>query len=116
MWLAVVAQQDLLEGALGRCQQGVGQAAGRHGAEAVPVERRILDCDAALLPADLAAEFTTADLAAALGRPRRLAQQMAYCLRGAGAVSAVGKQGNAIVYALSHTAQESPAGSHIVTS
>ncbi len=53
---------------------------------------------AALLPAGLPDEFTTADLAAALGRPRRLAQQMAYCLRHAGVVDVVGKQGNASVH------------------
>jgi hypothetical protein len=53
---------------------------------------------AALLPAGLPDEFTTADLAACLGRPRRLAQQMTYCLRHAGVVDIVGKQGNAIVH------------------
>ena len=53
---------------------------------------------AALLPAGLPDEFTTADLAEALGRPRRLAQQMAYCLRHAGVVQVVGKQGNASVH------------------
>lgn len=53
---------------------------------------------ASLLPADLGTEFTTADLAAALRRPRRLAQQMAYCLRHVGVVETAGKQGNAHVY------------------
>ena len=52
-----------------------------------------------LIPADLAEPFTTADLADALGRPRRLAQRMAYCLRAADAVVPVGKSGNAIEYA-----------------
>jgi hypothetical protein len=33
-----------------------------------------------LLPAGLPPDFTTADLAAGLGRPRRVAQQLAYCL------------------------------------
>ena len=51
-----------------------------------------------LLPGGLPAEFTTAELAAALQRPRRLAQQMAYCLREAGCVEAAGKRGNAIIY------------------
>lgn len=51
-----------------------------------------------LLPGDLPATFTTADLAEKLGRPRRVAQQMAYCLRKDGAIVAVGKHGNAIVY------------------
>lgn len=53
---------------------------------------------AALLPPDLPETFTTASLAAAIQRPRRLAQQMAYCLRHAGAITAVGKDGNAVVY------------------
>ena len=53
---------------------------------------------AALLPDGLPTEFTTADVAGALGRPRRLAQQMTYCLRHAGIVEMVGKQGNAIVH------------------
>ena len=53
---------------------------------------------AGLLPDDLPETFTTADLAERLGRPRRAAQQMAYCLREAGAIVAVGKRGNAIAY------------------
>jgi len=54
---------------------------------------------AELLPSSLPDEFTTADLARALGRPRRLAQQMAYCLREADAVDVVGRDGNAVRYA-----------------
>ena len=53
---------------------------------------------AALLPADLVEPWSTADLADALGERRRLAQQMAYCLRKMGAVTPVGKDGNAILY------------------
>ena len=53
---------------------------------------------AALLPKGLPEPFTTADLAAELGRPRRAAQQMAYCLRIAGVIIAVGKSGNAMEY------------------
>ena len=53
---------------------------------------------AELLPPDLAEPFTTSDLAVANARPRRLAQQMAYCLRKIGRIEAVGKQGNAILY------------------
>lgn len=67
-------------------------------------DRLILDSSAslaALLPRDLHGEFTTADLASALGRRRRLAQQMTYCLRHVGAIEMVGKTGNAIVYARS---------------
>lgn len=51
-----------------------------------------------LIPRDLAEPFTTSDLAAALAQPRRLAQQMAYCLREMGVVVHVGKQGNSILY------------------
>ncbi len=54
---------------------------------------------AAFLPPGLAEPFTTADLAAALGRPRQLAQRMAYCLRAVGVVEMVGKRGNAVLYA-----------------
>ncbi|NQT85480.1 hypothetical protein HQ560_01870 [bacterium] len=72
-------------------------------------ERRLLDVAArhrldtltdlrALLPASLPEPFTTADLAAALGAPRRLAQQMAYCLRETGAIASADKRGNAILY------------------
>jgi hypothetical protein len=53
---------------------------------------------AALLPPGLPEPFTTADLAPRLGRSRRVAQQMAYCLRIAGAIDAVGKSGNAVEY------------------
>jgi hypothetical protein len=53
---------------------------------------------AGLLPTELVEPFTTADLAAALGRPRRLAQRMAFCLRSAGAIDPVGKAGNAVRY------------------
>lgn len=65
------------------------------------VDERVFDsADAllALLPAELAEEFTTADLAVGLGRPRRLAQQAAYCLRRASGIESVGKRGNAVVY------------------
>lgn len=65
------------------------------------VDRLVIDsADAlvALLPDDLPSEFTTADLAEAMGRPRRLAQQATYCLRYAGAIEQLGKEGNAIVY------------------
>ncbi|MBN2303753.1 MAG: hypothetical protein JXQ72_04715 [Anaerolineae bacterium] len=72
-------------------------------------ERRLLDVIeshpfetpaglAALLPDDLPESFTTADLAAGIGRPRRLAQQMAYCLRALDVIAVVGKRGNAVLY------------------
>ena len=53
-----------------------------------------------LLPAGLPATFTTADLAARLGRPRRVAQHAAYCLAKSGVIENVGKRGHAVVYRL----------------
>jgi len=51
-----------------------------------------------LVPDGLSETFTTADLAQKLGRPRSAAQQMAYCLRKAGVLVAVGKRGNNVEY------------------
>lgn len=65
------------------------------------VDRVVFDSPAslgALLPNGLPEEFTTAQLANGLGCRRRLAQQMTYCLRHAGAIEMVGKDGNALVY------------------
>ncbi len=61
-----------------------------------------------LLPATLEEPFTTSDLAAAIDRPRRLAQRMAYCLRKMGVIRAVGKEGNALLYARADTDMEPP--------
>ena len=55
---------------------------------------------AEFLPDGLPDPFVTADIAVAAGCPLRVAQQVAYCLRHAGAVNAVGKRGNAIEYRL----------------
>jgi hypothetical protein len=52
----------------------------------------------ALIPADLPATFTTADLADALNTSRRFARKMAYCLDRMNLFTRVGKRGNAIVY------------------
>lgn len=57
----------------------------------------------ALLPLSLAESFTTSDLADALGKPRRLAQQMAYCLREMDVIAPKGKRRNAILYARTAT-------------
>jgi hypothetical protein len=65
------------------------------------IDRLIVDSPealASLLPNEVTLEFTTADLADALRRNRRLAQQMTYCLRHAGVIEMVGKDGNTIVY------------------
>ena len=51
-----------------------------------------------LLPQSLPGEFTTADLATGIGCQRRVAQQVAYCLRKLGLVESVGKRGNTIRY------------------
>lgn len=59
-----------------------------------------LDDLAGLMPMGLPEVFTTAELADGLGRPRRTAQQMAYCLREVGVLTSVGKEGNAHVYRL----------------
>jgi len=51
-----------------------------------------------LIPADVEQPFTTADLSESLDIRRRLAQKMAYCLRNMGAITQVGKDGNAYLY------------------
>jgi hypothetical protein len=53
---------------------------------------------AALLPPALPTPFTTAQLAAAANIPRRLAQQMAYCLRQWELLVPIGKAHNAVLY------------------
>jgi len=51
-----------------------------------------------LIPGEVTQPFTTADLAESLDIRRRLAQKMAYCLRNMGAITQVGKKGNAYLY------------------
>ena len=53
---------------------------------------------ATLVPPGLTEPFTTTDLAMAIGRSRRLAQKMTYCLRAIGCIAVVGKQGNTVLY------------------
>lgn len=53
-----------------------------------------------LLPAGLPNPFTTADLAAGLGRSRHFAQEVAYCLRESGALATVGRDQRGILYQL----------------
>lgn len=85
-----------------------GRAWRRHGwvvvgRSLVSVEQRVALASAAdavaLLPC-LPEAFDTADLAAAAGCPRRLAQQIAYCLRALGVVEQTGKRGGAALYRL----------------
>ena len=52
----------------------------------------------ALLPSGLPDTFTTAEIAASGALPRRLAQQMAYCLLALGCIERVSKRGNAHCY------------------
>lgn len=54
---------------------------------------------AAFIPASLREPFTTADIAAATHIPRWIVQKMTYCLREAGVLDVVGKQGNSLEYA-----------------
>lgn len=51
-----------------------------------------------LMPDHLPRPFTTDDLATELGRTKRSAQQMAYCLRMTGVIETVGKRGNSVEY------------------
>jgi hypothetical protein len=51
-----------------------------------------------LIPKELPRPFTNRDLAEAIGRPVGLARAMTYTLRRTGAISEVGKRGNAILY------------------
>ena len=65
------------------------------------VDRRLFSSPAdyaALLPDGLPATFTSADLAQCLGKPRYLAQKMAYCLRKMDLLSITGKTGNSLLY------------------
>ena len=75
----------------------------------VVIERRLVEIKgtvtiadvaalATFLPEELPEPFTTSDLASAVDRPIRLAQQMAYCLRHCAAIKSVGKRGNAVEY------------------
>ena len=51
-----------------------------------------------LLPSGLTAPFSTADISQRADVSRNLAQKMAYCLREAGVIDVIGKQGNARLY------------------
>lgn len=59
---------------------------------------------AALVPAELDDRFDSADLAQAIGQPRKIAQKMLYCLHHLQVVERIGKQGNAYVYEMRTTA------------
>lgn len=83
-----------------------GRAFRRHGwvvvgRSLISIEDRALlsrPADAAALLPSLPELFDTGDLARAAGCTRRLAQQMAYCLRAAGVLTPVGKRDRAVLY------------------
>ena len=68
------------------------------------VDRVVIESPQALtrLLPSLPDVFTTADLAAAMHRPRRLAQQTTYCLRKINELEVLGKRGRALEYRKSH--------------
>jgi hypothetical protein len=53
-----------------------------------------------LVPKDLSEPFTTRDLANSIAQPHWLGQKMAYCLRKMRLIHVVGKDGNALLYAI----------------
>ena len=53
---------------------------------------------ARFLPAGLPAPFSSADVARLAALPRRVAQQMVYCLRATGVIEMTGKEGNSLLY------------------
>lgn len=71
----------------------------------------------AFVPSGLEEPFTTAHLAAALGRPRWMAQKIAYTLRHIGALQTVGKSGAAWLYRRSvhgeHPEEDSSLSGHV---
>ncbi len=70
--------------------------------ELLEVKQRVLLCRGEdlwqLLPPEVPEPFDTAQLAQVLDCHRWQAQQVAYCLRKAGAAEVLGKRGNALVY------------------
>ena len=65
------------------------------------VAKRLLETPddlCALIPPSLTEPFTTHDLAVAINKSRRFAQQMVYCLRRMGSIIPAGKRRNVILY------------------
>jgi hypothetical protein len=98
--ILLTVEEELRSLAPGRCWRRGGWTT---------VERRLVDVTervilagpddlARLMPAGLPERFTTADLASGLRRPPRLAQQLAYCLRRARVVEAVGRRAQFVEY------------------
>ena len=61
-------------------------------------ECRSVEDLAVLLPEGTSDRFTTADIATGLRSSRRLAQQMAFCLRAAGIIEECGREGRSLRY------------------
>jgi hypothetical protein len=96
----LIAEEEYRRHEAGRCWRRRGWTV---------VERRLVDVVdrvllaqpsdlARLLPDGLPERFTTADIALGLGRPPRIAQQLAYCLRSLGLIAVVGTRGRAVEY------------------
>lgn len=58
------------------------------------------------LPRELPEPFTTSDLADTTGRPRWLAQKMAYCLREMGVIVPIGFRNRAVLYVRANESRE----------
>jgi hypothetical protein len=93
-------QEELRHHAPGRAYRRHGWVVSGRRLVSVESSHRIAGpADAAeLLPASLPEPFDTAELAAAAGIDRRLAQQMTYCLRAMGVLEIAGKRGGAVLH------------------
>lgn len=70
------------------------------------VDQRVIMSPAdmsAFIPPELVEPFTTSDLANTIGKSRRFAQKMVYCLRLMGCITLVGKRVNSVLYARLNT-------------
>jgi len=103
--VALVQTEEMRERQPGKAWRRRGWVITGHRLVAVLEQRQFRGRDdlAALLPNNLPEPFDTADLADALGRGRRLAQRMAYCLRKMGALTPVGKRGQSVLYERSNS-------------
>jgi hypothetical protein len=100
--LVLIAEEELRRYEPGRAWRRKGWMVVEHRLIEVLGTQRIRDGRdlAALLPAGLPPRFTTADLARLMQRPRRAAQQMAYCLRHTKVIVPTGKRGHFVEYRL----------------
>jgi hypothetical protein len=98
--VALVQTEETREHQAGKAWRRGGWVITGHRLLEVVERRRFQGPDdlAELLPDGLPDPFDTAELADALGRSRRLAQRMAYCLRQMRALTPVGKRRRSILY------------------